>query len=354
MVNSVKKIDYVEKIKESAKNISFDDTAKRIFEEYIVFEQKNAKKIYTKLCHLPKDNFYTNNEINIEKYINKIFAGYRNSESKQSLYHDFSKYNAREAKLSSVVVTGLSSSITNTAIIENSENYVKQLFNLAQSVGANVKLGYPQNEQGCHFLFESDIGIVCNLSENRQFEYFHQLLFRYMYYNLMVYDERIKCNNKEKRIKELSDKNQKIKDLYLYLSSFFNNTDFEYAILTYLDTEEKIDLYNLCLKKNETWNSHSQMDKDILQHISNAASLYGKPCPKKVIFLQDIAQKRKQTTLGKELFNRLSVIFKDSRDVVEMLVYLRTEKMQKEMINFLNTGEKNKIKIKNRLYEIIL
>ena len=106
--------------------------------------------------------------------------------------------------------------------------------------------------------------------------------------------------------------------------------------------------------KNEAWNNHFPMDKDILQHVSNAAFLYGKPCPKKIIFIQDIAEKRKQTPLGKELSDKLSHIFKDKRDVIEMLVNLRTEKMQREMIEFLNTGERNKRKIRDRLYDIIL
>jgi len=252
------------------------------------------------------------------------------------LYHDYKKISENKAELSSIVVTDLDSSICDIAIIENSENYVKQLFNLAQAIGANVKLGYPQNEKRYHFLFETDIGIVCCLAENKKFEYFHQLLFRYMYYNLMVFDKRISCNNKEEKIKELTTKNQKTNNLYKYLKSFFNNIDFIYAILTYLDTNEKIDLYNLCLTKNESWSNHEYMN-DIINYVSTAFYLYQKECPKNPTFICDKIDEFTKTSLGKKLYKKLFKIIGNRNSASCSIRFIKTEEEKQEALDFIKS-----------------
>lgn len=332
----MKNIDYVEKIKESAKNIDFDETAKRIFEEYIDFVQDGAKEIYRKIQKLPKNNFYNENEIKVEKYVNKIFAGHMNNGIGQSSYHEYNRYSEYKAELNSVVVTGLGSSVINTAIIENSENYVKQLFNLAQSVGTNIKLKYPQNEKHYHFFFETDIGIVCCLDTNKRFEYFQQILYRYMYYNLMVYDKRIRCNNKKEKIKELKNINQKTKNLYKHLKSFFDNTNFIYAILTYLDTDEKIDLYNLCIKKNESWLGHEYMN-DIITYISTAYYLYENGCPKKPTFICDRIDEFTRTPLGKKLYKKLLKMIGNRNSASCSISYIKTEEEKQGALDFIES-----------------
>ncbi|MBQ3640950.1 hypothetical protein II906_03365 [bacterium] len=48
----MKKIDYVEEIKKSAKDIDFDDATKRLFEDYVDFEKTSANMVFRTLLKL--------------------------------------------------------------------------------------------------------------------------------------------------------------------------------------------------------------------------------------------------------------------------------------------------------------
>ena len=338
----MKKIDYVEEIKKSAKDIDFDESAKRIFEEFVDWLGKDNKKFLNIIKKFPADNFYKDTkDMDYAKYVTKMFAGFKNSGNFQSLYYNYEK-KEKNAIFKSIVITGMGEDVASSALIENPYNYIKQLFNLAQASGANFKLGYPKNERKYHILIETSFGEVIYLTEDKQNQgYFQTLLARYISYNEMLYDKRIKCSDKKAAIKNLI-KNKFAKQLYTHLKKVYDNEDFIYAILTYLDSEDKIKLFLQMIERNESYLSGMKMGTGILRYLSDAYYLYKKPLLKKISFLSDRIKNVKESEKYGELFKKLIPIYKDEEEIYCTILEISSKKDYDDIVNLVDSGLKNK------------
>lgn len=339
----MKKIDYVEEIKKSAKDIDFDEATRRLFEEYVDFSKDWAKKLYDVIQTNPYKNFYRANidgELYLENYVDYIYAGNKTLGFGESLHRRFIKVN-KKAKLETIVAANLTCNVVDSAIIENSANFVKQLFNLIQAIGAGFMEGYPKNHEKFHILVETSSGWVLHVSETKRNKgYYMPLFYRFVDYNSMVYNKKIKCINKEEKIKELTNKSEKVKKLYNHLKSFFNDIDFIYAILVYLDTEDKVDLYNLCLEKNESWQNHEYMN-NILDYVKAAFYMYEHDCPKYAKFICDYIDKFNKTKLGKNLYKSLLKVTGNRNSTYCSICHIKTEEEKQEVIDFINSVKGN-------------
>ena len=341
----MKRNNCIQIVKEQISNMNFDAQTKRILEDYI--SKSTAKEILGRL-----EKYDRNSLLNIQpQNIKYIFTG---NVSKEDTYSEiFIKEDYAELRRG-YIHENKYVYFQGPAKVNNSLEFLTQYINLLYSIVVEINQIPPKgNEYHMQITLKDNTNYYIHSSSYKYDSLWQCLMYRYMSYMLDVYNNKIECEDKKIEIQKKKKQDENTIDLYNYLKTIFDNTDFIYAIMSYLNNEDKIKLFMTMVHKNEAWNNHFPMDKDILQHVSNAAFLYEKPCPKNVVFLQDIAEKRKQTSLGKELSDRLSEIFKDKRDVIEMLVDLRTEKMQREMIEFLNTGERNKRKIRDKLYDII-
>lgn len=338
----MKNIDYATEIKKSTKNIDFDESTKRIFEEFVDWLGKDNKNFLNIIKKFPADNFYNDTkDMDYAKFVTKMFAGIKNSGNFQSLYYSYEK-KTKNAIFKSIVITGMGEEVVNSAIIENPYNYIKQLFNLAHAAGADFKIGYPKNERKYHILIETSFGQVIYLSEDKQNQgYFHTLLARYLSYNENLYDKRIKCSNKKEAIKHLI-KNKFAKQLYAHLKEIYDNEDFIYAILTYLDSEEKIKLFLQMIEKNESYMCGMKMGTGILRYLSDAEYLYKKPLPKNISFLSDRIKNVKESEKYGELFKKLIPIYKDEEKIYYTLLEIRSKKDYDDIVNLIDSGLKDK------------
>ena len=345
----MKKIDYVKEIKKSAKNIDFDDTARRLFEEFIDFWKSDSEKL---LNIIEKSNREQYPKINPEQ-VEFIYIGSADEEQPQYMCHMYVN-NEQGTYLEYVYFEFGNPYHENAeyADIPNHTNFVKQFLNLAYALGTKFAEGKPKNPKKYHYFIRLKNGKCFHL-EDITFSCFNILCSRYLSYNMSVYNRKIIKQKSKKTFDKLINKSFESKELYLSARKMFDNYDFLYAILKSLNSKNKIKIFNTCVEKNESYLNHRYMD-NLFNYADTATSFVRWGYPKKITFLQDIAEKRKKTEVGKELYDRLISLYDDDKlAAIEMIVALRIEKIQKEMLNFLNSGETDTTKIYRKYNDIL-
>lgn len=346
----MKKYDYVNEIKKSTKNIDFDESTKRLFEDYVDFEKSSAEKLLNIINNSNRENFEKINP----KEIEFIYTGCIDNERTQNMCYIYEN-NKDGASLGYVYLECGEPHYETAeyADIPDHTNFVKQFLNLAYAVGAEFTEGEPKNLKKYNYIVrlkdESFYHLTFNVNDAGS--YFHILCARYLSYNISIYNRKIIKNKNQTELDKLINKSEESKNLYLNAKEMFDNFDFLYAVMKSLNSKKKIKIFNTCIDKNESYLNHHYMD-NLLNYVDTATSFVRWGCPKEVIFLQDIAENRKETELGKELYDKLTSLYDNKFTAIEMFTILRTEKMQKEMLKFLNSGETDKSKIYSKYVNI--
>ena len=157
----------------------------------------------------------------------------------------------------------------------------------------------------------------------------------------------------EDSLDKLINASEESKKLYMNAKQMFDNFDFLYAVMKSLDSQRKMEIFNKCVDKNESYMNHRYID-NLFNYVDTATSFDRWGIPERIVFIQDIAEKRKETKLGKELYDKLTNLCEDKLTVAEMLTTLRTENMQRKMLDYLNTGETNSNKIFSKYTDITI
>lgn len=348
----MEKIDYVEEIKKSANDIDFDEATIRLFNDYADFEKSNAKKFLNIIKKSNRENFL---KISPEQ-VDYMYIGNIDKERAQNMcymyvnddkgaylkyvYLDYGVPDYKNAKL---------------ADISDSENFVRQFLNLAYAVGVKCVKGKPKDPKDYHYFIHLTNGEeYCLINKNKDaLSYFHTLCHRYLSYNMNIYYKNIVHGKSKNNLDKLINKSEASQKLYMSAKKMFNNFDFLYAVMKSLDSPRKMEIFNTCVEKNESYMNHRCMN-NLFNYVDTAVSFDMWGIPEKIVFLQDIAEKREKTALGKELYDKLMSIYSDKETVVNMFVNLDTEIMQQKMLEVLNSGETNKNKIYNKYLGITL
>ncbi len=348
----MKKIDYVEEIKKSAKDIDFDDATKRLFEDYVDFNKTSAdefldiiqqsnRETFIKIPYEQVDCMYIGN-VDKERAQNMcyMYANDDNGACLKYVYLDYGKPDYEHSEF---------------ADIPNPENFVKQFLNLAYAVGIEFINGKLKNLKRYHYSLHLANGkeYHATYKNKKALSYFHTLCHRYLSYNMSLYIRRIMQDRSLDSLDKLINASEESKKLYMNAKQMFDNFDFLYAVMKSLDSKRKMEIFNKCVDKNESYMNHRYMD-NLFNYVDTATSFDRWGIPERVVFLQDIAEKRKNTELARELYDKLTNLYDDKLAAIEMFTILETEAMQRKMLDYLNTGETNTSKIFSKYTDITI
>lgn len=344
--------DYIKKIKSLVSNIDFDDITRILFNEYLDFEYASSEKLFNMIKKSVNKPFY---DIKYEDVVNivirtpdfileeeKIFTKYLwERQDDKSVLIDIQCKNDEEI------------GFYNQAIIDNPDNFVKQILNLMYLLNINL-------EKECTDKKKTNIEIKLNNGKTYSVVYPDStcLLFRYIKYNLYVYNENIHLtepdtpqNYEEIFIDAYSRQYSLAQELTNILKNHFDNIDFIYAILIYLNNEDKLKLYKTCIEENENYIDHMPMN-NIFQFISTAFSLAVEECPENVKFYRYYKEKLFETPEGEEIYNELSKIFKYEYEIMNIILQLPSRNNANELLKIIKLGVRNKKDILLKALEI--
>lgn len=348
----MKKIDYVEEIKKSAKDIDFDEATKILFEDYVDFNKTSAKNFLKTIQQSNRENFF---KVPYE-HVDYIYFGNVDRKRAQNMCYMY----VNDDKGTCLKYVYLDYGEPDNGHIEfadipNPENFVKQFLNLAYAVGMKFVKGKPKDPKQYHYYIHLSNGEeYCSTRKYRNaFSYFYTLCHRYLSYNMSLYIRRIMQDRSLDSLDKLINASEESKKLYMNAKQMFDNFDFLYAVMKSLDSKRKMEIFNKCVDKNESYMNHRYMD-NLFNYVDTATSFDRWGIPERVVFLQDIAEKRKNTELARELYDKLTNLYDDKLAAIEMFTILETEAMQRKMLDYLNTGETNTSKIFSKYTDITI
>lgn len=303
------KIKYIEKINELITDINFDTATKRLFNDYITFEHSN--KIFQLINKVKRK---TPDTIIPEK-VEQICAGIDDDTKAQNLCY---KYTKKHSKLEYLYLEYGKPDFKykNIAYIPTPDNFVRQFLNIASVFGIQFVEDKPKNPKKYHFSISLSDGKYYNLTYNNSasISHFTTLANRYFSYNLDIFHSKILKNKTIEKLDKLANKTSLSQKIYKITKDIFDDFDFIYAIMAYLQTIKSQKLFNLCIDKDESYLNHNHMNT-ILNYINTASSIKRYGYPPKIVFIQDIAEKMQQTRTGKDLYNKLTNIYQDKLEI---------------------------------------
>lgn len=285
----MKNLAYTEKIIELICNIDFDTTTRRLLEDYITYEYKNAPEIFKLIKHAQEKN----SEIIPPEMVEHIFIGSADDTLAQNMCYKYTK-NLSQLEYIYLEYGKPDSKYNNIAYIPNPDNFVRQFLNLARAFGIKFIEGQPKNPAKYHFLISLSGGKCYHVTykNSASMSYFSTLANRYFSYNLNVFYCKILKHKTVEKLNMLANTTPLSQKLYKITKGVFDDFDFIYAVMAYLEKNKDCELFDMCISKNESYLSHNRMD-NILDYIDTASSLKKYGHPEKVVFLQDITKNRK-------------------------------------------------------------